>query len=321
MMIPPLDQNKSRLPAWEIVAGYGTHIKATRDYLTIQEKGKIREISLDRLDHLMIIGGHTIQTSALTTLLSNRIFVSFFKSDGEPAGYLQPYGYHSPALIGEMKAKIPPFRYALSFARYAIKERMLAIEKWNEEISGGILYKGELDILNQAACELDNLIKIEEILRVSRLIGDMYYEIMSRMVHDNLNFKRRTNRPYKDPVNAILSFGYAMLTSTCTKFLIAAHLDPDDGMLNRGKGSLSLDFADCYKTRMIDSVVLSMLLEEKITRDSYDIGEKRCILAEPLIKCLVPLFKSSIREGVVSLQVQTFVRALLEEGEFEIHRF
>ncbi|MDD1728705.1 MAG: CRISPR-associated endonuclease Cas1 [Methanospirillum sp.] len=308
-------------PIWKVVAGHGSHIKATRDMLSIQNRGITQEIPLSALDHLLIIGGHHIQTSAITTLLNNQIFISFLESDGEPAGYLKPYGYTQDDTIRENQNHASPFSYALIFAKSAARERILTIERWNEEGDGKILFSGELDILDQAVRELDSLIKIEEISRVDRLIRDMYYEIMSRLITPDLIFKRRSGRPYRDPVNAILSFGYAMLTADCTRSLIGSHLDPDQGMLNRGKRSLATDLVNCWKTRMIDLVTLDLIHKGRVTPDSYECGEKRCILAEQLIQDLIDLYQLSIRHDVIETQVITLIKALNGETPFEIHRF
>lgn len=309
------------VPAWKVIAGHGSHIKATRDLLTIQHRGVSYDIPLADLDHLLIMGGHHIQTSAITTLLHKGIFISFLESDGEPAGYLKPYEYMLDDAVKENQKNASPFTYALAFAKGAARERMLAIEQWNELEDGGILYSGELDILRQAINELDSFIKIEEISRIDRLIGDMYYEIMSRLISPDLFFKRRTGRPYRDPVNAVLSFGYAMLTTDCTRALIGTHLNPDDGMLNRGKRSLATDLCNCWKTRMIDSVALDLIRGDVLRPWGYECGEKRCILAEPLIKQLIEVFQQSIRQDVIDTQVRTFARALNSEIPFEIHRF
>ncbi|WP_319538101.1 CRISPR-associated endonuclease Cas1 [uncultured Methanospirillum sp.] len=308
-------------PIWKVVAGHGSHIKATRDALSIQYHGSTTEIPLTDLDHLMIMGGHQIQTSAITTLLSNQIFVSFLESDGEPAGYLKPYGYTIDDTIRENQNRVTPFSYALTCAKGAARERMLAIERWNEEKEGELLFSGELDILDRADGELDSLIRLDEIGRVDRLIGDMYYEIMSRLIPSDMTFKRRTGRPYLDPVNAILTFGYAMLTADCTRALVGVHLDPDQGMLNRGKRSLATDLVNCWKTRMIDLVTLELIHTGEITPDSYECGEKRCILSESLIRRLIDRYQKSIREDVIDTQVKTLVEAINGISPFVIHRF
>jgi len=308
-------------PIWKVVAGHGSHIKATRDTLSIQYRGSITELPLKDLDHLLIMGGHQIQTSAITTLLSNQVFVSFLESDGEPAGYLKPYGYTMDETIRENQNRVSPFSYALTCAKGAARERMLAIERWNEEEEGKILFSGELDILDRAVDELDSLIRIDEIGRVDRLIGDMFYEIMSRLTPSDLNFKRRTGRPYRDPVNAILSFGYGMITADCTRALVGVHLDPDLGLLNRGKRSLALDLVNCWKTRMIDLVTLDLIHTGEITPNSYECGEKRCILSESLIRKLIERYQQTIREDVIDIQVRTLVEAINGTSPFEIHRF
>jgi CRISP-associated protein Cas1 len=303
-----------------VVAGHGSHIKATRDHLIIHHHGKVTEVPLTNLDHLIIIGGHHLQTSAVTSLVHENIFLSFFESDGEPSGFIRPYGYQVDADIQEQWNKATPYSYALTFAKGVTKERLLAIEHWNEGKAGGILYAGELDILDQAVCELDSMIKIDEINRIDRLIGDMYYEILSRTIDPSLQFKRRTERPYRDPVNAILSFGYAMLIATTTRALIGVHLDPDDGMLNRGKRSLALDFCNCWKTRMIDTQVLAMIQKGVVHPSLYENGEKRCILHESLIKIIIDEFQKSISQEKIDTQVRSFVKSLYKEEVFQIHR-
>src|SRR5690606_12910538 len=42
----------------------------------------------------------------------------------------------------------------------------------------------------------------------------------------DFNFESRNRRPPRDPVNALLSFGYAMLTKDVTSALMQAGLDP-----------------------------------------------------------------------------------------------
>lgn len=304
-----------------MIGGFGSHIKATREIITIQHKGKTTEISIAELDHLLIIGGHTIQTSAINTLLHAGVFISFFDSEGEPLGFIEPYGYKWRQQIQELREKTTPFSYALICAKSATFSRLLIIEEWNEQIPGGFLMSGELDILTRAVKELDNLIKIEEIRRIDRLVGDMYYEIMSRKIDPSLGFKRRTPRPYRDPVNTMLSLGYAMLNGACTQALIGVHCDPDDGFLNRGKRSLTQDLINCWKTRMVDETVIRILNNGIITSDMYECSETRCILAEALLAEIIPLFQQNIRQDIITMQVEQLARSLSGEEPFQIIRF
>ncbi len=86
-----------------------------------------------------------------------------------------------------------------------------------------LFYEGELEFLQKSREELAFLIKLDEIRRLHRLVSDMYYEIISRSLPPDLGFRRRGTRPHTDPVNAMLSFGYAMLFGTC---IAAVHRGP-----------------------------------------------------------------------------------------------
>ncbi len=76
---------------WLVVAGFGAHIKSTRNTLFVQKEGIIEEYPLESVRHLLIIGGHTLHTPAITNLVKKGARVSFFEADGKPVGYYSPF--------------------------------------------------------------------------------------------------------------------------------------------------------------------------------------------------------------------------------------
>ena len=64
------------------------------------------------------------------------------------------------------------------------------------------------------------------------------------MFRRELAFEVRTRRPPKDPVNAVLSLGYTLLTNEILALLIAHGFNPYIGFLHGieyGRPSLALD--------------------------------------------------------------------------------
>ena len=196
---------------WLTVSGYGAHIKSTPTQLIIQRKGEMQNYPLRSVHHLVIAGGHTIHTSAIINLLKAGGAISFLDQDSNPVAFLNPPMRHPDEEIKAIQKLAPAHRYALAIATGAIRARILRLERLGEASGREILYKGELEFLHTSFKELEFLVKLDEVRRLFTLTGDMYYEILSRTLPPELGFRRRTRRPHQDPVNAMLSFGYAML--------------------------------------------------------------------------------------------------------------
>lgn len=302
---------------WVSVTGFGAHIKSTQKKLVIQKKNMVEEHLLDSVKHLLIVGGHTISSTTINQLLRHGAYISFFESDGTPVGTIRPFGEDSSQNLHDLQKCIPPQRYAISLAQASIKSRLFAISRTEELKNSRMFYDGEQDIISKSLDELAYLIKLDEIRRVHRLTSDMYYEIMSRSMPPDLGFRRRTVRPHNDPVNAMLSFGYAMLYGNCCVSIIGAGLDPDTGFMHDGKGSLVNDLIDPLKAGMVDPIVFRIAAESLQTSD-YELSSDRCLLADDLIKMMINAFYTSINNQKIHSQVLGLLNAIRNSNEFRV---
>lgn len=297
------------------VYGFGAHIKSTQKKLIILNKGKIEEYPLDEIQHLLIVGGHQINSTTISHLLKNGSCVSFFEPDGTPVGILQAYGNTYDKTIQRLQEDIPRYRYATNLAQASLKSRLIAIEKLQEQRGSTLLYEGEIQILHNALHDLEYLVKLDDIRHLSDLTTNMYYEILSRDIPRCFDFRRRTIRPQCDPINAIFSFGYAMLFGNCCVSVIGARLNPDRGLLHEGPGSLVRDFIGPFKAEMIDSVVCS-IAQDSLKPVDFEQTSSRCMLSDNLIKTLIVSFKNSIDNQKLDCQVNNFLRAIQKTEDF-----
>jgi CRISPR-associated endonuclease Cas1 len=302
---------------WVAVTGFGAHIKATPIRLVIQQKGRVSEIPLRRIPLLLIIGGHTLHSSVITTLVKNSIPVLFFEADGTPVGVIRPYGDTRDERMRLLQANAPKHRFAVTLARGSLQSRILAIQKLEEESGSALLYEGELAFLHKANEELEYLIRLEEIRRLSRLTSDMYYEVLARSLPRELNFRRRSAKPSQDPVNAMLSLGYAMLYGSGMVSILGSRLDPDLGLLHEGPGSLVHDLIDPFKAGMVDKPVLS-LAARGIPESGFEMSAERCLLADDLVMQVQGQIKTTIDTAKITEQVQILCGALCNGGVFTI---
>lgn len=304
---------------WLVVAGFGAHIKSTRNTLFVQKEGIIEEYPLESVHHLLVIGGHTLHTPVLANLVKKGGRISFFEADGKPIGTIRPFNNPEEAKLSEIQKNAPNYRYAVSIARASMKSRTLLIGRLGEIAGHELFYEGELQIFSNALGELEYLIKISEIRRIERLTADMYYEVISRALPQEFGFRRRTSRPYYDPVNTIFAFGYAMLFGNVMFSITGANLDPDSGMLNRGQSSLVYDVMEPFKAEMIDREAIRFI-RENLSEEDYECGPARCILSDTSMKELIRLFHQTIDQGVIDHQVAALRESLEQKTDYIIER-
>ena len=88
-------------------------------------------------------------------------------------------------------------------------------------------------------------------------------------------FDTRSRRPPTDPVNAMLSLAYAMLTRHLTVTLASVGLDPYRGLFHaprHGRPALALDLMEPFRPIVADSVVLAAVNTGEISASDFISG-------------------------------------------------
>jgi CRISPR-associated endonuclease Cas1 len=302
---------------WISVSGFGAHIKSTQKTLVIQKKNTIEEYPITEVKNLLIVGGHTLHSSAVLNLIRHGASISFFEADGTPAGTIRPPGDRSLIESYELQKTIPRQRFATALAQTSVQARLFIMEREEELRNIRLFYEGELEFLTKSQKELAFLIKLDEIRRLHRLLSDMYYEIMSRNLPPELGFRRRSMRPHVDPVNAMLSFGYAMLFGNCTVAVFGARLDPDGGLLHDGKNSLIHDLIDPLKPGMVDTVVFQ-IARETLREEDYELTPGRCMLSDDLIQVITDRLHTSMSMDIINRQVLSLADSIRTGSDFKV---
>jgi CRISPR-associated protein Cas1 len=93
--------------------------------------------------------------------------------------------------------------------------------------------------------------------------AQVYFSIFPHFIRaEGFTFTNRSRRPPLDPVNALLSFLYAMLGHDCRAALEAVGLDPQVGFLHAdrpGRASLALDLMEEFRPVLADRLALSLI--------------------------------------------------------------
>jgi CRISPR-associated protein Cas1 len=101
-----------------------------------------------------------------------------------------------------------------------------------------------------------------------------YFDGFSRLLRaeGGLQFETRNRRPPRDPVNALLSYGYSLLHHLCSSALQTCGLDPYIGFLHSSqysKPALALDLMEEFRAPIVDSVVLTLINNRVLQADDF----------------------------------------------------
>ncbi|PQO30216.1 type I-C CRISPR-associated endonuclease Cas1 [Bremerella cremea] len=102
-----------------------------------------------------------------------------------------------------------------------------------------------------------------------------YFEAFSAMVNvpeDAFQFTSRSRRPPLDPLNALLSFLYALLAHDARSACEAAGLDAAVGFLHRdrpGRPGLALDLMEEFRPFLADRLALSLINRRQISASGF----------------------------------------------------
>jgi CRISPR-associated protein Cas1 len=117
----------------------------------------------------------------------------------------------------------------------------------------------------------------EELLGVEGSAGRIYFMHFKNMLKKQepekmFDFKSRNRRPPKDPVNALLSYTYALLAKDATVALLSVGFDPYMGFYHKpryGRPSLALDLMEEFRPLIADSVVIGMINNNEISNKNF----------------------------------------------------
>ena len=297
---------------WLVVQGSGAHIRSEPERLIVNQGPLVTEYALAGLSHLMVQGRHTIQTATVNRLVQNGVRVTFLEPDGEPVGVVRPHGDREDERRRRLQETMPTHAVASTIVFYAAHTRLGLLDEFGAEF-----YTGELDFVQGLLAEMPNLVRLQEVRRVHRMVGDMYYEIMARTLPPALGFRRRGERPHRDPVNTLLSLSYGLLSASVLGACIGARLDPSLGLLSGGERALVRDLADCFQTDMVDRTVFDLAREGLGAKD-FDASKDRCRLSDDLVRETTARLRASIDRERIDRQVQRYVWALEQELPFAI---
>ena len=107
----------------------------------------------------------------------------------------------------------------------------------------------------------------------------LYFSVFDQLIlgeNPLFSFQSRNRRPPLDPVNAMLSFAYSLLTHDCASALESVGLDAYVGFLHRdrpGRTSFALNLMEELRPCMADRFVLTLINNRVVGKSEFEFRE------------------------------------------------
>ena len=210
----------------------------------------------------------------------------------------------------------------------AVRDHELQIDAEQVKAASGFL-KQSLEFI-QASQSKDQLRGYEG--EAASIYFGVFDQLILQQKRD-FSFHGRNKRPPLDPVNALLSFVYTLLTHTITSALETLGLDPYVGYLHTdrpGRTSLSLDLIEELRAVLADRFVLSLINKKMVSKKNFSIKENGVVLMDDEARKRVltewqnkkkevithPYLKEKVEWGMVPY-VQTMLLARYLRGDLD----
>lgn len=147
---------------------------------------------------------------------------------------------------------------------------------------------------------------VGELLGLEGALASKYFSRFSELLQPRdfdaeWNFEARNRRPPTDPVNALLSFGYAMLAKECTVALLGEGLDPWWGLYHQprhGRPALALDLMEEFRPLVVDSAVITAINTGMVKDGDFTRAKAACILTDRGRKAFIRAYEARLDQLV-----------------------
>jgi CRISPR-associated protein Cas1 len=257
----------------------GLRVGKSGDVLQVKEKEALRqEVRLNEVCQVNLMGNIQVTTQAIQALCAAEVPVCYFSQGG------WFYGITSGLTTKNVFLRQSQFRlateewFALRLARKLVagkirNQRVMLMR--NHEEPPKLVLKQMLDM----AARSEESTTLAELLGIEGNGARLYFGAFEGMIKQEsesggfrFDFASRNRRPPKDPVNALLSLAYSLLSKDLTVACAAVGFDPMMGFYHQprfGRPALALDLMEPFRPLIAESAVLNAINTRMVTAKDF----------------------------------------------------
>jgi CRISPR-associated protein Cas1 len=267
--------------------------------------GETEKFMLKDVSQVVLCGNVTVTAQALHHLCETGIPVVHFSTGGWFYGITHGHGLRNAYDRAAQFAAAADSGRCLAFAKAVVdgkarNQRTLLRRNADAEVGSALdEMAGGIDRIGKVQ-DCEGLLGIEGTI-AARYFGNWTKMLKAAALGAAFDLAGRNRRPPKDPINAMLSYGYALLVKECTVALMAEGLDPWWGLYHRprhGRPALALDLMEEFRPLVVDSAVLSAVNTGMVGAKDFETGASGCLMKPVGRKALIQAYEQRLDQLV-----------------------
>ncbi|NEQ95623.1 MAG: CRISPR-associated endonuclease Cas1, partial [Cyanothece sp. SIO2G6] len=273
-------------------------------------RGEEIEIPIREVDRVLVFGNIQLTSAVIGACLQQQIPVVFLSQLGEYKGHLWSAESADLAVEAAQFRRQEDEAFKRQVAREIVRGKLWNSKQLLLRLNRKSQWPQVADIIHfireqlEAVGQSSNTPTLDHIRGYEGAGAAQYFVGLSQLItNPGFSLKDRNYHPPKDPVNALLSFGYTLLYNNVFSLLLVEGLNPYLGNLHgaeRQKAYLAFDLMEEFRSPIVDTLVMR-LINQKIIRPtdfSWPKENGGVYLVDPARRVFLKYFEERMSEKV-----------------------
>jgi CRISP-associated protein Cas1 len=236
---------------------------------------ELLSVPINKIEQIVLFGNSQITTAVMKNCLRRRIPILIFSGHSRFLGSIESPDAENPLIQRIQFEKLNDPDFVADIARRIVLGKIAncrsLLQRRAREVDMADL-KSAISEMGNNLESLGNAVTLDEIRGYEGASAAAYFSGLAACFTEPFVFTTRTRRPPQDPINALLSFGYAMLFQNIYAIARARGLSTHVGMLHsieQGHPALCSDLIEEFRAPIVDSLVTAVLNKRLFSEDDF----------------------------------------------------
>ncbi len=286
-------------------AGAYVRSRGERFLVTCKDE-QLADVPAVNLDELVLVGNSNMSNTALRLALDHSIPVSFLSGSGRFLGCVAPPFNKNVVLREAQHSLLADESFRLKLAGAVVRGKlanMRSLVMRHEREEKNHVLTEVIQQLRELMVRASDCADPTELLGIEGFATKIYFSVFNYLLKEEtkFDFQNRYRRPPRDPVNAMLSFGYSLLAKSVAGAVQVAGLDPYVGFYHAskyGRPALALDLMEEFRPLVVDAVVITVINKRMVQPSDFETRFGGCFLTDSGRGVFYKAFESRLNETI-----------------------